>query len=95
MDIASPLAPAAQLSGPPSPAASSVSSDTTPPWRIEPEEAPRRSRASGLDLPRIEPQHVPWAIVALTLITAVLVVFGTREGATPKTEVVTFAQNAD
>jgi hypothetical protein len=96
MDIASPIAPAAPFSAAPSPSGSPEPFDAAPPWESKPAEpvrSPRKIRRhpSGFDMPRIVTQQVPWAVVALTLATAVLLVFGARAGGTPESRVMTFA----
>lgn len=91
MDIASPIAPAASLSALLEPSDAAVL-----PWESEPAEAPQpprkiRRHPSGFDTPHIAAQHVPWAVVALTLATALLLVFGAQAGGTPESRVMTFA----
>ena len=90
MDIASPIPAAAPLAPPASPGP-----ETTPPWRIEPEASPApRRKPGGIELPRIEAQPVPWAIVALTLATALMLVFGNYAGPSDS-RVATFEHGAD
>lgn len=86
MDATLPIASDAPLA-PPGP-------DENPPWTSEAAEAPvqaRLCRAPRTDGGQVVAEPLPWTMIAVTLATALLIVFGARAGGVPDSRVMTFA----